>query len=185
MEEHIRGDILQVLKNAIKAINNEDVKSLKALSNMTIHNASIHQDEYSIGISVLIFTLAKLYERDVHERFGSFHFSTYTKELENMIRALEEHRLKDFDNLLKKIIEDLKSSDKRIRKYILDVLQTAKISKASRLHEHGISIGRTAEFLGISKFELMEYVGTTYIADMKETTSSAKARLKVARELFK
>ena len=65
------------------------------------------------------------------------------------------------------------------------MLNKARINKASRLYEHGISIGRTAELLGVTRFELMDYVGKTYIADVKENmTIGARERLMIARRLF-
>ncbi len=187
MEEHIRNDILDVLRHAVRAIHREDIKGLKELSNMTIHNASIHQDHYSISVSVLIYTLAKLYERERYNQYkswGLFCIDCVDK-LQSAIRFLELKDYPHFDTILKEFLNDLKKTEKGLRKYVKDVLEKARISKASRLHEHGISIGRTAELLGISPYELMEYVGRTYIADVKENiTIPEKDRITFARKLF-
>jgi len=53
------------------------------------------------------------------------------------------------------------------------------------LYEHGLSIGKTAELLGINKWELMEYAGRTGISDVQENiTISMKDRIKFVRGLF-
>ena len=187
MEEHIRDDILNVLKNTVRALHREDIKGLKSLSDMTVHNASIHQDQYSISVSVLIYSLAKLYERERYEQFKSWVVlsgSTIDR-LQSAIRFLEVRDYPAFDKVIQNFLAELNRVEKGLRKYIQDVLQKAKISKASRLHEHGLSLGRTAQLLGISQYELMEYVGKTYIADMNGSGAvSEKNRLKYARSLF-
>ncbi len=183
----MRSDILDVFMHAEKAIMREDIRALKELSNMTIHNASIHQDNYSILTAVLVYTLAKVYERSNYEAFASW--GVFCKDCSTWL-AQAQHALEDHDDaLFEKIIENvftlMKKLDPKLRQSVQDVLVKARISKASRLYEHGISIGRTAELLGITEYELMEYVGKTYIADVKENvTLGARKRLQVAREIF-
>ena len=47
-------------------------------------------------------------------------------------------------------------------------------------------MGRTAELLGIDKWELTEYIGKTGISEVREISSiSVDKRLKFARGLFK
>jgi len=66
-----------------------------------------------------------------------------------------------------------------------DVIRKARIRKASRLHEHGVSLGKTAELLGLSQFEMMSYVGSTGISDVKESkTFSVAERMKLVRRAF-
>ncbi|MBI5391392.1 hypothetical protein HZB00_00145, partial [Candidatus Woesearchaeota archaeon] len=170
MDIHIKQDILDVLDHALAALQRDDMKALKELSNMTIHNASIHQDQYSIVVAVLIYTLSKLFERSKYEQYASW--NVFSKDCLEKLRTAREALLHDefaqFDSLLKEYMHALENTDKNIRKYIQDVLLNAKINKASRLYEHGISLGRTAELLSITQYELMDYVGKTYIADVKE-----------------
>ncbi len=187
MEDHIRYDILDVLSHAAKALAREDSKALKDLSNMTIHNASIHQDPYSTLTAVLIYAFAKLYERSKYEQYTGW--KGLCKECDTWIgeaqKALEENDDKQFENTLKNAFTMLRKVDPKLRKHLQDVINRAKINKASRIHEHGISLGRTAELLGITQYELMDYVGSTYIADVKGLhTLRVKKRLQIAREIF-
>jgi len=76
--------------------------------------------------------------------------------------------------------------DSKLSVYVEEVFDKAKINKGSRLHEHGLSLGRTAKILGVSEWELMDYVGKTGIADVKlNLTKNIGERLKFARSLFK
>jgi len=75
--------------------------------------------------------------------------------------------------------------DLKLKEYIQDVLLKAKISKGSRLYEHGLSMERTAFLLGITQYELMDYIGKTHIADVRmKVLMHPKDRMKIARELF-
>lgn len=189
MEEQVKQNVIRVLGKIIEAIRDEDIKRLKDLSNETIHDATVYQDEYSVTIAVLIYALSKIYEREIH--YGKFKgwkifcFDCF-RGLEVAKDKLVAGDIAGFDSVLKKYVSTMGKLDIKLRNYVQDVLRKAKINKASRLHEHGLSIGRTAELLGITSFELMDYVGKTYIADVKENiTISAIERLKFSRGLFK
>lgn len=188
MEIHERSNLIRVLDKTIKAIKNEDVVSLNDLSNQTIHDATILQDEYAISFAVLVYTLSKLYERHIH--YGQFKgwdkfCSDCIKSLEASKISLEKNNILDFEVNIKSYLKSLERVDSKLKIYIKDVLNKAKINKASRLYEHGLSVGHTAELLGISRYELMDYIGKTYIADVKENqTTSVKKRLETARKVF-
>jgi len=69
--------------------------------------------------------------------------------------------------------------------YIKDVFRKAQINKASRIYEHGISMEKTAKILGISVWELSEYVGKTRIDDINlGITTPIRKRIKLAEEVF-
>lgn len=187
MEDHIRTDILDVLSHAQEAIQHEDVRALRELSNMTIHNASIHQDTYSILTAVLIYALSKIHERPQYARYKGW--GALCKDcgawIEEAQHALEDHNDAQFEEILRRTFAMMNRRDSGLRKHVQDVLAKAKITKASRIYEHGISLGRTADLLGITQYELMDYVGRTYIADVKENmTFTAKKRLQTARGIF-
>ena len=50
--------------------------------------------------------------------------------------------------------------------------------------EHGISLGQTAQLLGISQWELMKYIGHTKITEGVTEKVSVRTRLKYVDELF-
>ncbi len=188
MELGERINLIRVLDRAIKAIKENNIKDLKDLSNQTIHDATIIQDEYSISTAVIIYALSKIYER----QFNYSHFKgwkelclTANNELITARDRLQKNDLAGFDASIKGFLGQVTKIDKKLKVYIQDVLHKAKINKASRLYEHGLSIGRTASLLGVSRYELMDYIGKTYIADVQENkTITAKKRLETARGIF-
>ncbi|MCX6709963.1 MAG: hypothetical protein NTV63_03375 [Candidatus Woesearchaeota archaeon] len=180
MEEVVRQDVLSVLDGAEKLVVEENSLSLKELSNHTIHNASIFQDDDSIIAAVLIYSLSKIMER-AHE-------SQIKKKIATMISAARNNlmlgRIQEYRDIMKDIMNLISEIDSKIKIYIEEVISQAKIKKGSRIYEHGISAARAAEILGISQWELMGYIGNT-VSSENISTGRAKKRLLFARELFK
>lgn len=186
MEESNRENILRILKEAINAIKKDNVVTLRDLSNQTIHSASIFQDPDNIGVAVLMYSLSKILERTDYRL--SKDWDKYYKEtilrLEKAELALKQYKFEDFKNQLKDILQIISKLEPKLKLNIKEVFEKAKISKASRLYEHGISVGRTAELLGISQWELMEYSGETGISE-KGITLDIIERIKYAKGLFR
>ncbi|MBU2634293.1 MAG: hypothetical protein KJ674_03540 [Nanoarchaeota archaeon] len=188
MNEDLKKSILDVLKESLDAIKVNDINKLKDLSNRLIHNSSIMQDEDSIIMNVLIYSLSKVFERTNYRQFKDWNL--FVKNcIDNMKKAHFSLLNNDFVNYRKNIKEILIIIDKldsKLKLYIKNVFHNAHIARGSRLYEHGISVGRTAELLGLNQFELMDYIGKTGIADIKEGfTLDVVKRLNIARSLFK
>jgi hypothetical protein len=74
----------------------------------------------------------------------------------------------------------------KLKRYVQDVFQRARVNKASRIYEHGISMEKTANLLGVTLYELAEYAGKTGISDVPlGKTLNVKARIKILTEMFK
>jgi len=187
MEE--KRHLISILKETKKAIFKKDVTALRDLSNMTLHSASVEQTDIYISIAVFIYSLSKIYERSDYQLSKSW--STFNKDcltfIEKGINYLERDNFNGFREETKRFFAIISKLDVKFKKNVEYVIYQAKISKASRLHEHGISLGRTAEILGISQFDLQDYVGKTGIADARECTICMNVikRLDIARRLFK
>ena len=66
------------------------------------------------------------------------------------------------------------------------VIALAKINKASKIYEHGISMEKTAKILGITLWELAEYSGRTGIGNVNlGVTMQLDDRIKLAEEIFR
>ena len=106
--------------------------------------------------------------------------------LQNARFYLEKNNDKKYREIIKNILQHIGKIDDKLKLYIDDVLDKAKIVKGSKLYEHGVSIERAAELLGISQWELMSYVGKTQIIDRyDEEVIPVKIRLDYAKKLFK
>ena len=186
MEESSRQNILEILEKALVAIKNKNVRVLKELSNQTLHSASIFQDVDNIGVAVLMYSLSKLLERsNYHESKGwNKCFNSMVQRIRNAEMALKRYKFEVFRMELKGILKEVSHLEPMLKNNIQNVFNLAKINKASRLYEHGISVGRTANLLGVSKWELMEYSGKTGINE-KVIGISVKERIKYAKSLFK
>ena len=183
-----KDNVLYILKNAKKGILSKNIFLLKNLSDRTVHNASAYQDTDSITLAVLVYALAKITERQRYTQYKDW--PVFEKAvLSNLDRATNDLNQNNFDSFrqdLTNIRGSINKLSSHLHDYIEEVFRKAAISKASRIYEHGISMQQTASLLGITPFELAEYIGTTGIADVNlGVTIPIQKRLKNAEEFFK
>jgi hypothetical protein len=179
--------ILQVLKEAKEAFRKNDIIKLRDLSNQTIHSASIKQDETSIAIAVVIYSISKILERTNYQSYPGwvYFFKKCKQSLEQAVKALKRNDEEGFKKHVKAIEGLIDELTGNFKMHIQQVFEKAKISKASRIYEHGISLEQTANLLGITLFELAEYAGRTGISDINlSRTLDIKKRLKYIQEIF-
>ena len=180
--------VIEILEQTKEAIKNDDVARLKDLSNQTIHTASTEQDTDSITIAILIYSLSKIIERKHQygekecKQFCEFAF----KEIEKVLKALKSNGEGAFTQSLEVLMDKLTKSSGEFKSSVEDVFRKARINKASKIYEHGISMEQTAKLLGISMYDLASYMGQKGISDIPlGKTISAKDRIKLAMDFFK
>ncbi len=179
--------ILKVLEGTKEAVKEQDTIKLKKLSNQTIHSASINQDADSIMIAVIIYSLGKILERTNYKEYPAWKkfFSHFLRHIDNAIFALKQNKEEKFRKELEKIRTEISSLSGSFKRHIRDVFKKARINKASRIYEHGISMEKTARLLGITVWELAEYAGQTGISDVNlNITLPIKTRIKIAMDFF-
>lgn len=185
MIEH--ENILRILNETQKAIQNNDPFKLKKLSNQTIHTASTKQDQDNISVAVTVYSLGKIFERSDYKTLKGWNdfYRILTKSLDQSIKSLEKKDMGGFRKHFELIGKAINKISGKLRKYIQDVFEKAKINKASRIHEHGVSLGKTAKLLGVSIYDLASYTGNTGISDnsLNETTT-VQSRIKLAQEIL-
>lgn len=182
MNEIIKKDIIAIISKTIVILRKKeerDVIELKGLSNHTIHNASIFQDADSASIAILIYSLSKIIERE----FGKFDYKPVLNILNSSYSYLKKDNFAEYRKTIKRLFNLISSIDSRLKLYIEEVIRQAQIKKGSQLYRHGISLARAAEILGISQWELMDYIGHTKIID-KEEKLDIRSRLEFTRRLF-
>ena len=106
-----------------------------------------------------------------------------TKSLEKAYDLLSKNDFKRYSTSVREILNQIRKLNEQVGIYIKEVLDRARIKKGSKMHEHGISMARTAELLGITQWELQGYIGKQKYFDIKEMP--VRQRLKIAREIFK
>ncbi len=179
--------VLKVLKKVRDSLEKKDYVHIKKMSDNVVHRASIDQDPDVIALAVIIYSLSKLIERESYktEKNWNKFYKGYLKNIGDMISALQRNDINEFRNEINQNRELIKGLSGNLKKYIQDVFRRAKINKASRIYEHGISMEKTARILGISVWELAEYAGRTGIGDVNlGITMPVKQRIKIAEEIF-
>ena len=176
MNDIIKNDILQLLRKAEYIIKRGELFRLRSVSNEVIHNASIFQDEDSISTAVVIYILSKL--DSVKDTINILAY------LNGMINSLEHNDYKSYRKKMKQLLERISRATKNTNIYISEIMQIALINKASKIYEHGISLSRVAETLGVSIWDLMDYIGKTTIPDSFGEIPDVEDKIKFTRSLF-
>ncbi len=186
MKEAVRKDVLDIIRDSIKAIRQENTSELRELSDHTLHSSAIYQEEDSTAIAVIIYSLYKIYSKQKPQASPGWPLfnNDVLKLLEAAYNALITANVAQYKINIKKLLELISKFEKAFGTFVTEVIEQSKIKKGSKLVYHGLSLGRTAELLGVSRWDLMDYLGITNIADMQPRTISIKERLKHAERLF-
>jgi len=179
--------VIKILNETIFALKNNESSKLQQLSNETIHSASIDQHTDSITIAIIIYTLSKIISRRPNLKIKNW--NTFIKKLNGFfylaIKSLEENDSKNFNKYLQQIRKEINNISINLKQYIKEVFRKSSINKASKLYEHGLSRSQTAKLLGITEWELSEYVGQKSIHETPyNLTLNTKKRAKMAMEFF-
>jgi hypothetical protein len=187
MKETIRLDIIKILKETLDRLNSSKYEHLSEISNHTIHNATLFQDKDSTSVAVIVYSLSKIFQKpeyQVHKEIEKFK-QEIMKSLEKAKMNLMKMDTKAYESNTKDIIQAISKIDNQFGFYITHVISKAKLTKSSKVYEHGLSAGKAAELLGVSNWELMGYIGNTKIVDIEDIeTLPERERMKLARRLF-
>ncbi|MCK5043923.1 hypothetical protein KAR52_02905 [Candidatus Pacearchaeota archaeon] len=182
-KEHILG-IFQKTKEAIDEENSIVVKNL---SNQTINTASLTHDPDNIMVAVIIYSLSKILEREDYKKLPGWNnfYKTYMSSIDKIILALKKNDEQTVRSNLELIRNAMGKVSGKLKIYLQDVFRKAKINKASKIYEHGISMEKTAKLLGITMWELASYSGQKETQDVSLTkTLDINSRIKLAEEMF-
>ncbi len=64
-----KENILHILENTRKTIEEKNIFVMKEMSNRTVHSASVYQDPESIAVAVIVYALSKIYERSKYLQY--------------------------------------------------------------------------------------------------------------------
>ena len=180
-------NVLRILKETRMAIEKNDSFMIKGLSNQTINTSSLTQDADNIAVAVIVYSLSKIIERQDYRQLPGWKkfYTNILLYMNKSIKDIENKNYELFRNDFKMIRGSIENLSGKLKRYIKEVLRNAEINKASRLYEHGISMEQTASLLGVTLYELADYVGRTGIPDAPENkTMNTKERIKLAMGMF-
>ena len=181
-------NVLRIFREAKTAIEAGDSLEVKKLSGQTIHTAAISQDGDNVIVAVLIYSLAKIIEREHYREMRGWKkfYADLLKGLDCAIGALEKGKIEEYRDCVGGIRDAMNHISGDLRDYIRDVFRKAKVNKAFKIYEHGLSSGQTAKLLDVSLWELSGYIGQSSISEAKVSMSMpVKERLKIVEGMFK
>lgn len=186
---HEKENVLRIFEETKNAIDENDSAKIKRLSNQTINTASLTQDPDNIAVAVIVYALSKIIEREGYRKLPGWSnfYRIYVQSINKIIRGLKKNDDRIVRENLKLLRSAISKLSGRLKKYIHDVFMKAKINKASKIYEHGISMETTAGLLGITMFDLANYAGQKEeISEAPESkTLGVRQRIKLAMEMFK
>jgi len=182
-----KNNVLRIFQETKEAISRGDSIKIKNLSNQTINTASLTHDPENIAVAIIVYSLSKILERENYKKLPGWNnfYKIYITSIDKIIISLEKNDDEGIRDNLKLIRKAITALSGKLKIYIKDVFRKASINKASKIYEHGISMGKTAKLLGITIYELASYAGQTEISDISLTkTLDVKSRIKLAMEMF-
>ena len=175
MLDNIREDLVTIWQTCLEVIEEGEFDELTHLSNTTIHNSSIYGDELSISAAVIVYSIHKMAQR------GRLNVGVLIEKITKLLQDLSSDDEVKYKLHQKQFFELIQGADSSFNLYIDQVLEQAKVKKSWKVYDHGISMGASANLLGVSQWELMNYVGNTTITTVK---TDVKSRLAFTRGLF-
>lgn len=188
MEKKEREQIAHVLYESKNALLAKDAIKLKQLSDHTIHDSCHYQDIGNITLAIMLYALSKIIEREDYKKISKWNnlVKRLSKELELAGKAVIEQDSNAYQEHVKKARQAMESQSVQIKPYIQSILEKAAINKGFKLYQHGLSMEKTSNLLGISQWEL-----STYIAQKQQEyevkqdqTLDVKKRARMALEFF-
>ncbi|RLE42022.1 hypothetical protein DRJ48_04400 [Candidatus Woesearchaeota archaeon] len=178
MREDVRQDLASIWSSALELIEEGDFLGLKELSNHTIHNSSIYHDEFSITAAVVVYSLAKIAQR------GIMNVKRVCSLITKLLSALSKPDEDEYRKAQTAVLDYISNADKKFTRHVDDVLHQAKVKKGWKVYDHGLSLGTSAALLGISEWDLMNYVGNTTTTESMPVRTDVRSRLSYVRGLF-
>ena len=182
-----RDNVLRIFEETKKAVEKGDVLEIKNLSNQTTNTASLTHDPDNIAAAVIVYSLSKILERENYKNLPGWKkfYSTYITAIDNIIDSIKRNDDKAYRNNIELIQGAMKGISGMLKEYVQDVFRKAKINKASKIYEHGMSMEKTASLLGITLFELANYAGQKEACCVPGSKIlPVRTRIKFAMDMF-
>lgn len=183
-----KENILRIFKEVKNAISQENSSKIKDLSNQTTNTASLTHDPENIAVAVIIYSLSKIIERKEYRKIGGWEvlYGILIKYVDNIIKSLEEKNDLVFKKNIHEMREKIENISGDMKQHIGEIFRKASINKASKIYEHGNSMEKTANLLGVTLFELANYSGERQNLDfLKNKKTEIKSRIDLAMDFFK
>ncbi len=173
------------LEELILGFDQNDPYNLRRLSNKLIEEAISVDDRRMIDLSLVSYALSKLMLKSHFVK--SKEWEIFKKKLLTDLRDAKQDlkTKKDLPKILNIVIKDITEFDREAGRYATDVIRHARVKQASRAYALGVSLTKAASLTGVSKKELLDYVGVTKIHEHPFTqTMDLKERYDIAKKVL-
>jgi len=164
-----KQDVLDALQEVIFAIEKKQYSDLHMISDHVLHSIAIYQDPELVDLSVAIYAVDKILEKEKYANHPKV--KGFVKNILGMFKDARNRLQKDdyaeYSSLLEQILKCIDNFSRSIKFYIDDLLHFARIKKGTKLYEHGLSLGKAAELVGVAKWDLMPAIGETAIHELQ------------------
>ncbi|MBS3124136.1 hypothetical protein J4437_05910 [Candidatus Woesearchaeota archaeon] len=182
MKDIIRNEILFDLDEAVKILSNrepQDYQQLEELSNHAIEDVAAHKDLDLVTVTVLLYSLFK-----VIQTLSNSDYDYILNNLEGARDSLKANDLGKYNSYIRKCYEQVRNCNAKVKHYLEDVMQAARIKKGALLLEKGLSIGQAAGLMGLTNWDLQTYAGRTTAIGLHREIFPAKKRMALAMKIF-
>jgi uncharacterized protein YjiS (DUF1127 family) len=182
MKEVVKKEILYDLDRTINIMQvreDRDIEELRILSDHAIEDVALYKDLDLISVTVLIYSLYK-----IAASLPDKDYQNLLKILTKAKESLKHGNLGGYNRYIKQVYEIVHKSNAKVKQHFSNVMHAARIKKGSALLQKGLSIGQAAGLMGLSNWDLQEYVGKTLILEKDHEAVPAKKRLLNAFKLW-
>ena len=188
MHTQVRTDVKNVLDSAYGAIKNERYSELHGLSDHIIHSISIYQEKEIADCAVAVYALNKIFQKNKylkHRDLPGFR-NRILRDLDSARKGISKNNMRVYTHAIRNMHIQIKTFDKKVGLFEQPLLDYAKVQKASKLVEHGISTSQASEFMKVPEWELNPKVGKTTASELKPATATDnRRRVALVKKLFK
>jgi predicted XRE-type DNA-binding protein len=176
--------MLSTVTNRVSQVRSGFAKSnsaiLSKISHKLLEEAVFSSDRLLAQLSLVTYALEKLSSR-THIRKNRKWPAVQAKILsllDSSAEALRFGNVKKFESVLGKIMDETMQLDSSIGRFVVNVVEKAKLKQASTAYALGLSMNKAASLTGADKKELQSYIGVTKIHDEQRGTKSISQRVK-------
>ncbi|MBT4604876.1 hypothetical protein HOC01_04505 [archaeon] len=183
MKEAMRRSLVKDLDRLISILNDKGVTAggaeLEKLSTHVIEDVTFYKNYDAATLAVLIYSIFKVSACVDPEKH-----SMLIEKLTRVRNSLAQKKFGEYNIALSESFTIIKDCNSKIKEHIQDVMFASKLKKGSHLLEQGMSVARAASVMGVSRWDIQEYLQGSTALEAHTESSRADLRLKKAMAIF-
>ncbi|MFA6461934.1 MAG: hypothetical protein WCV90_06730 [Candidatus Woesearchaeota archaeon] len=182
MKGVIKKDLLQLLTRVIDILQTKETKDLEELKNLSeqaIEDVAVQKDLDLVSLTVLIYSIYKILPEIKEENYKDI-----VVELNHALQNLQQSQYGRYNQSIKSLYTVISRENAKVKVHLQDVMQAARIKKSASLLRKGLSIGQAAGLMGLSNWDLQQYVGGTTMLDLHKEILPVNKRMDWALQIF-